>query len=92
MTERAFQDAVRQAALYRKWLYYHTYDSRRSPAGFVDCVLVRGARLLAVELKSATGRLTPAQQQWLEALSQVQQVETYVWRPTDLDAALDLLR
>ena len=37
--ERAWlAEHVRQAALYGHWLYYHTFDSRRSPEGFPDVV------------------------------------------------------
>jgi hypothetical protein len=45
-----------------------------------------------VELKTAAGRLTPAQRQWLDALSQVTTVHSAVWRPGDLDTIVDLLR
>lgn len=50
--------------------------------GFPDLVLVKGERLLFAELKSATGKLTPEQQAWLDALRQVPGIEAYVWRPT----------
>lgn len=61
---------------------YNTRDSRRSTAGFPDIIAVRGDRILAIELKSATGRVTPAQYEWLLALK-LADVETYIWQPTD---------
>jgi hypothetical protein len=51
---------------------YHTHDSRRSPAGFPDLVLVHPTRpelgIVFLELKSAKGRTSPAQARWIMAL------------------------
>lgn len=52
MTERQFQPQVVQLARLCGWLIYHTFDSRRSAAGFPDLCMVRGDRCLFVELKS----------------------------------------
>ena len=41
-----------------------------------------GERILAVELKSAKGVLTPEQRAWLERLRRAG-VETRIWRPRD---------
>lgn len=84
MTEKELLEQVRTLARMCGWLCYHTYRSVRSEPGFPDLTLVRGRRLLFVELKSEKGRVTEAQQQWLDALGQTG-VETYVWRPRDLD-------
>jgi len=67
------------------WLCYHTHDSRRSCPGFPDVILVRGTQLLAAELKSERGRVTPAQQGWIDALSRAG-IEVHVWRPADFNA------
>ncbi len=48
--------------------------------GFPDLILVRGPRLLFVELKTDTGVLAPAQQAWLDALRAAGQMVA-VWRP-----------
>src|SRR5215472_4629423 len=48
-------------------------------AGFPDLVLVRD-RVLFVELKSATGRTSVAQQDWLFALSGAE-AECHIWYP-----------
>jgi hypothetical protein len=82
MTERQLQDAVIELAEMLKWLVYHTYDSRRSNPGFPDLVMVRGGRLLFVELKSAKGKLRPEQHVWLNALDTCG-AEVYTWRPDD---------
>ena len=82
MSERALQDAVIECAGYLGWAHYHTHDSRRSVAGFPDLILVRGERLIAVELKSAKGVATKSQLEWLSALDAAG-VECFVWRPSE---------
>lgn len=81
---------VVQFAKLSGWLVYHTHDSRRSPEGFPDLVLVRGPRLVVAELKSETGVLSPAQKEWISALSRT--AETYVWRPSDWPEIEETLR
>jgi hypothetical protein len=96
-TEKGFQAAVVEYAQLRGWLTYHTYDSRRSDPGFPDLTLVRDGRLIFIELKSATGRLTTGQHAWLRALRKVDDrsngaVHAYVWFPTDWPTIEDVLR
>jgi len=93
MSEKQLQEAIRQAASLFGWRCYHTHDSRRSPEGFPDLVLVGHGTLCFWELKSDRGRLSPEQKAWLDALSQVEgppRVE--VIRPADLDRCLALLQ
>ena len=102
MTEKQFQAQVVELAQTLGWLVYHTYDSRRSAPGFPDLVMVRNDHLIFAELKSAKGKLTPEQGQWLDALQEVQasmggyegydllKVET--WRPGDWDKIVEVLR
>ncbi len=92
MTEKEWLDAVLQTAQLFGWRTYHTFDSRRSPAGFPDLVLVRPPRLLFVELKTTKGRVTAKQLEWVGALADCTTIEAGVFRPTDEDALLDLLR
>ena len=80
-SEKRFQSHVISLAQAHGWLHHHTYDSRRSVPGFPDLILVRD-RLIAAELKTARGRVTPAQTDWLEALAAAG-IETYIWRPAD---------
>jgi len=69
-------------------LIYHTYDSRRSEAGFPDIVAVGHGRCLFIELKSdeAPRRLPLAQEAWKAGLEACAGVEYYCWRPRDWQA------
>jgi hypothetical protein len=90
-TEGSWQGQVVEAAQLLGWRTYHTFDSRRSDAGFPDLVLVRRPRVIFVELKSDRGRLTDDQRAWLEALGGCR-VERYVWRPADWPRIKGVLR
>lgn len=83
LPERDFQQHVVDLAQLTGWRVYHAFDSRRSVPGFPDLVLVRGDRLIFVELKTRTGRVEREQWDWLEALGAAERVETYLWRPDD---------
>lgn len=85
-SEAAFQSAILALAQLAGWRVYHTHDSRHSPAGFPDLVMVRGRRLVFAELKSGRGKVSAAQQQWLQALAGVPGAEVRVWRPADWPA------
>lgn len=61
-------------------------------AGFPDLVMVRGERLIVVELKSARGRARAEQEAWLASFEGVPGCEVYVWRPRDWDAIAGVLR
>lgn len=102
VSEAALQAAVIELAERCGWRVAHFADSRkqlrsgrlvgdRRAAGFPDLVLVRGARLLFVELKTEKGKLRPAQVEWLAALGEVEddaagRVVVCVWRPGDFDS------
>ena len=74
------------------WLTYHTYDSRRSQAGFPDLTMVRGDRLIFAELKSQKGQPNPAQEIWLTTLGTVIGAEVYLWRPDQWDNIVNILQ
>lgn len=50
------------------WRVYHTFDSRKSEAGFPDLVLVR-ERVIYAEIKMVGQRPRPSQIDWLNSLS-----------------------
>lgn len=86
LTEYQFQSQVIELAQFHGYrLIYHTHDSRRSQLGFPDLVLIslgRG-RCLFRELKTATGRMSPAQTLWIGGLQKAG-LDAGVWRPEDL--------
>jgi hypothetical protein len=98
-SEASFQRSVVQLARTLGWRVGHVHDSRRQiapgrfvgdtdAAGLPDLILVRGGRLLFVELKADKGRLRPQQAVWLEALAAVaervpESVGVRIWKPRD---------
>ena len=89
MSEDEFQRRVLQLAKALGWEHYHTHDSRRSNPGFPDLVLWRD-RLLFRELKTNTGKATPAQLETLFAL-QGAGADARVWRPKMWEAIVEEL-
>jgi len=63
--------------------WYHTFNSRRSVAGWPDLALCGSRRLIFRELKTDTGRVSPEQQTWGLMLRSAGQ-DWDVWRPSDL--------
>lgn len=92
-SEKAYEAAVVEYSKLNGWLSFHAFDSRRSEPGFPDRVFVRPPRIVIVEFKSETGRLSKAQKVWLEALracaddlfavSDEGGFEVHEWRPRD---------
>ena len=96
ITEKAFQGQVLEQADCLGWRHYHTFESRRSPAGFPDLVLVRRGRLIFAELKAEAGKLTAAQIDWYADLLAVQDaapgvVDVRAWRPSEWESIDDTL-
>lgn len=69
ITEKQFMAQVIQLAKLLGWKVYHTFDSRRSVFGFPDLILLRGKRLLAIELKVEKNQPTPEQKMWLRSFA-----------------------
>jgi len=92
VTEKQLQQAVIECAHLFGWRVAHfrpawTEKGWRTPveadgAGWPDLVLVRKYRLIFVELKTEKGKLSVAQEAWMEALRPLAQHEVYVWRPS----------
>jgi hypothetical protein len=97
MTEDAFQQTVIELAQYLGYkvahfrgvriqrrdgsVYYQT-PVQADGKGFPDLVLTRPGRLIFAELKSDTGKVSPEQQAWLEAVD-AGGAEAYTWKPQD---------
>lgn len=58
-------------------------SSGGSGKGFPDLTMVRGAKLIFVELKRELGKLSDEQSAWIDDLRAAGQ-EVYVWRPSNL--------
>ncbi len=94
MTEAAFQLQVLQLARLCGWRVAHFRPARTAKGwrtavsgdgkGFPDLVLVR-ERVLFLELKTDSGRLTAEQAAWQAALQAAGQL-ALVWRPADWPA------
>ena len=89
--ERDFQATVLQWAKVHGWAEHHTWSSVHSPAGWPDLVLCRPPRLIFAELKKEDGQMSSAQTRWLNTLRECPGVETYLWRPRDIDAVIKVL-
>lgn len=98
ITEKDFQGQIKDLAKLFGWLYYHTWRSIHSPAGFPDCVMIRGGRLIFAELKSEKGKLSEKQEEWITAMRLGQKFatmpnwEVYVWRPSQIEEIIEILR
>ncbi len=90
--ESEFQSSVLEAATALGWKWYHTRDSRHSPEGFPDLVLVKPPRVVFAELKTETGKLSVDQLVWYGLLLQCPSVEVYAWRPRDMDEVIRILQ
>lgn len=99
-TEQQFQGQVIDLARTLGWKVAHfrpaqTARGWRTPvaadgAGFPDLILVRD-RVIAAELKTASGRVKDHQRDWLAAFTAAG-VEAYLWRPDHIDHILETLR
>jgi hypothetical protein len=91
MPEKALSENVRVLADTLGYQYYHTWTSIHSARGFPDYVLIKAPRLIFVELKRQAGKVTNAQQEWLDNLIRCN-VEVYIWRPSEwLDGTIETI-
>lgn len=93
VTEKQLQHAVIDACRLLSYRVYHTFDSRRSESGFPDIIALRerDGRRYAIELKTAKGKATPAQMDWLATFAACG-IPSMIVRPDDLNGLLETLR
>lgn len=100
VSEQDFSSQVEDLLKMFGWRYTHfrpAYTSKgyRTPLtghkGFPDYCCVRNNRLLFLELKSETGKLSDEQAEWITILGQVVGIEVGVYRPSDFEEVLALL-
>ena len=92
MSEKQWQESVIAEA----WSLgadqvYHTHDSRHSPAGFPDLIILMGRRMIIVEVKKVGGLLSAEQYFWLIAFIKAG-AEVYLWDPRDGDEVTRVLQ
>jgi hypothetical protein len=94
LSEAEWQRQVIELATTLRWAEYHAYLSIRSPRGWPDLSLCRPPRLVLAELKTdrKASKLSPAQERWVDLLGRCHGVEVYVWRPSDIDEVVEVLR
>ena len=90
--ESVFMAKVRRLAQLCGWLDFHTGDSRGTRPGEPDLRLYRPPRVVMAELKSQHGRLTIAQAQTIAVLERCPGIEVYVFRPSDWQEIVRVLR
>jgi hypothetical protein len=83
LSEKEFMAQVVTLARLCGWRTCHTFDSRRSTAGFPDLVMLRGPNLVFAELKVGTNTPTDEQTQWVADLAAVRTVSAGLWYPAD---------
>ena len=104
ISEAAFQSAVIDYALWRKWRVVHYRPALRAPQwhgqtrrystplqghpGAPDLILARDGRVILAELKRHNGRVSPDQRLWLSALGE----HARLWRPQDWAEIIEELR
>ncbi len=84
ISEKTFLAQVTQVAKIVGWRVYHPWLSIHSERGFPDLTFVRRDGIFFAELKSAAGKVTDKQQDWIDALQAAGQ-EVYIWRPSDFE-------
>ena len=101
INERQFQAAVVELAKWQGWTVFHPLPAQnergqwrtatQGDIGFPDLVLVHPERgVIFAELKTAIGKLSDAQNDWLMCLHAAG-AEAYVWRPRDINDIKDRL-
>lgn len=81
MSESDLQASITECAELGGWLWWHDVDSRKNKRGLPDLILChqRTGRLIFAELKNATRKVTPEQDEWLTTLGI--RHTAVVWRP-----------
>lgn len=99
MTEADFQRQVVELAGICGWKHLHVrrtigrgrkWTTSTNLAGWPDLLCWRPGRMIAAELKSEGGKVTEDQADVLASLHDAG-IQTYIWRPADLDAIAKVL-
>ena len=91
ISEKEFQAKVIELVKSYGWMAYHTFDSRRSEAGFPDLLLLRGEEIVVLELKVPPNKATAKQRAWLKAFERAH-VGAHLVYPTDWNLLVEGLK
>lgn len=96
-SEDQLLQTVTEALTFLGWRWTHHRRSDKAllmgSPGVPDIIAVRGGRVKFIELKAEKGELTLDQWAWLHASEPKSwHVSWHVWRPSDIDRALEELR
>lgn len=92
ITEKQLREQIRDLCKVFGFKFYFTWSSIHSPRGMPDLILVKPPRVIFAELKSEGKQPSPAQQEWIDLLGWCPGVECYIWRPSDFDEIVSILR
>ena len=96
ISEEAFTRSVIALAQLCGWRVHRNWTELHSPKGWPDLVCCREekgvGRLVFIEAKSARGKLSPKQAEWLSLLGRVPGVMALCIRPQDWDEVVALLQ
>ena len=97
MNEHDFDSQIQDLISIGSWdISYHVFEqgryARRTEKGFPDYFLVRGDRVMTLEIMGTDGKLTDDQVICLELLRLTRKIETYALWPEDSDLAVSILR
>lgn len=90
-SEADYQAQIVALARAQGWRVYFTWNSKHSPAGWPDLVLLRGQYMICLEVKAEKGAVSDNQKVCLAALRQVRHVEVAVVRPEHWDQVAETL-
>jgi len=100
--EREFQQQVIDLAHIFHWRVAHFRPAQTKKGwrtavsadgmGFPDLVLAREGRLIFIEVKSEKGKFSLEQSEWLEVLKATGKCEVYVWKPSQWDEIMAILK
>lgn len=82
MNESQFQQKVTDYCDWLRLRWYHVNDSRKDKAGFPDLVIVGPSGVIFAELKSTSGKVSAAQNDWWRDLT-IAGAAAFIWRPED---------
>ena len=89
-SESEFDSRIVQLAGLNGWKTFHVYDSRKSEAGWPDRLFTRRPDFFAAELKKQNGKVSAAQQWWIDELRACGW-DVRVWKPSDWEEIVERL-